>query len=103
MDLLRQRNHWAVVIEVSDDDSEGGRASQPWGSPVCCCDNKPECKHIYKCLYLYSPTYLCNNWMNKSTHFVSLQISLSIMAAVVMLPVSGSILNRLLMDDDRRE
>lgn len=34
------------------------------------------------------------------THFVCVQISLSIMAAVVMLPVSGSILNKPLMDDD---
>lgn len=41
--------------------------------------------------------------MNKMTHFVSVQISLSIMAAVVMLPVSGSILNKPLMDDDLRE
>lgn len=47
MNLLRERNHWAVVIEVSNNDSEGRRASQSWGSPVCCCDNKPECKHIY--------------------------------------------------------
>lgn len=46
MNLLRERNHWAVVIEVSNNDSEGRRASQSWGSPVCCCDNKPECKHI---------------------------------------------------------
>ena len=34
------------------------------------------------------------------TYFVCVQISLSIMAAVVMLPVSGSILNKPLMDDD---
>lgn len=36
----------------------------------------------------------------KSAYFVCVQISLSIMAAVVMLPVSGSILNKPLMDDD---
>lgn len=37
------------------------------------------------------------------THFVCVQISLSIMAAVLMLPVRGSILNKPLMDDDLRE
>lgn len=36
---------------------------------------------------------------NKS-HFVCVQISLSIMAAVVMVPVNGSILNKPLMDED---
>lgn len=36
----------------------------------------------------------------KSAYFVCVQISLSIMAAVLMLPVSGSILNKPLMDDD---
>lgn len=36
----------------------------------------------------------------KRPYFVCVQISLSIMAAVVMLPVSGSILNKPLMDDD---
>lgn len=34
------------------------------------------------------------------TYFVWVQISLSIMAAVVMLPVRGSILNKPLIDDD---
>lgn len=34
------------------------------------------------------------------TYLVCVQISRSIMAAVVMLPVSGSILNKPLMDDD---
>lgn len=44
---------------------------------------------------------MVTNKQNKSkTHFVWVQISLSIMAAVVMLPVSGSILNKPLMDDD---
>ena len=37
------------------------------------------------------------------THFVCVQISLSMMAAVVMLPLSGSILNKPLMDDDLME
>lgn len=40
-DLSRQRNHGTVVIEVNDDHSKGGRASQPWGSPVCCRNNEP--------------------------------------------------------------
>lgn len=106
MNLLRERNHWAVVIEVSNNDSEGRRASQSWGSPVCCCDYKPECKHIY--IYtvsarVFTPMQFCGDWMYEMTHLVSVQISLSMMAAVVMLPVSGSILNKPLMDDDLRE
>lgn len=57
--------------------------------------------NIYISARVFTPMQF--QWMNKMTHFVSVQISLSMMAAVVMLPVSGSILNKPLMDDDLRE
>lgn len=52
---------------------------------------------------VFTPMQFCGDWMYEMTHLVSVQISLSMMAAVVMLPVSGSILNKPLMDDDLRE
>lgn len=59
--------------------------------------------NIYISARVFTPMQFCGDWMNERTHLVSVQISLSMMAAEVMLPVSGSILNKPLMDDDLRE
>lgn len=67
--------------------------------------------HHTHALFLDNLKHSWSVWTDKKTerefldkktiaYFVWVQISLSIMAAVVMLPVIGSILNKPLMDDD---